>query len=192
MASLGHSWSASRLSGAGFVVLLHVVLIGALVTSLGHMPIAVIPPDLVIRTLPAVKDPFIPPPAAPVIDPQPLPPSMPDFVVETPSTGAGGLTVTRYVPPAADPRHANARPDYPEASVRLGEEGSVVLTVLVDVNGRVTDARIDQTSGYDRLDRGALNEALRSYRFVPGTENGQPRAMWHKIKVTFRLEDARG
>ena len=41
-----------------------------------------------------------------------------------------------------------------------------------------------------KMDEAAVKEALRRWRFNPGTEDGKPKVMRHKVKVTFRLEDA--
>jgi len=54
-------------------------------------------------------------------------------------------------------------------------------------NGRVGDARIVRSTGYERLDKSALDEAKRNWRLVPATRDGQPVAQWYKVRVTFKL-----
>ncbi len=61
----------------------------------------------------------------------------------------------------------------PTLSRRLGEQGIVYLRVIVDVNGRPREISLKKSSGFDRLDQQALQD-MRSARFVPQTENGQP------------------
>ena len=73
-------------------------------------------------------------------------------------------------------------------SKRLGEEGTVVLLLTVSGEGRVTEAKIDQSSGFERLDEAASKEAVRSWRFLPGTRNGKPETMQFRLKVTFSLK----
>ena len=59
--------------------------------------------------------------------------------------------------------------------------------MLVGPNGKVLEVKLDRSSGYTLLDDSALREARR-WRFVAGTQDGQPVAMWTKIPVTFRLQ----
>ncbi len=62
-------------------------------------------------------------------------------------------------------------PTYPRLSERRGEQGRVVLRVLISPEGRVAQVKVQQSSGYDRLDEAAI-EAMRQARFRPYTENG--------------------
>ena len=75
-------------------------------------------------------------------------------------------------------------------SRRLGEEGQVILLLTVDQRGRVVAAKVEKTSGFERLDTAALVEATRRWRLIPGTINGKPTRMQYKFAVTFRIEDA--
>lgn len=189
MASATFVAPTTRLSGVAFVLLLHAALVFGLMVSLGHVTVSVPRPPVSAEVL--VEAP--PPPKT--IDPvvlAPTPVPSEPLVPAIQSAGSGGIHVAVQVGPRAIAGRPNARPSYPEASIRLGEEGSVVLLLLVGEDGRVKDARIDVSSGHRRLDRAASAEALRSYRFLPGTEDGRPKAMWHRVKVTFRLADARG
>ncbi len=93
------------------------------------------------------------------------------------------------VPPRPDPQRPITYPEYPSASQRLGEEGQVVLLVTVSPDGRVNDAKIDQSSGHPRLDRAALEEAKESWRMMPGTVDGKPTPMSYKVAVSYQLED---
>jgi len=93
------------------------------------------------------------------------------------------------VPPKQDPRRGITQPEYPPASRRAGEAGTVQLRIYVLENGRVREAQVAVSSGFPRLDEAAVREATRAWRFVPGTQDGKPAAMWHEIKVTFRLTD---
>lgn len=79
-------------------------------------------------------------------------------------------------------------PRYPRISRRLNEEGSVVLRVSVDATGAVTDARVEISSGFPRLDEAAV-EAVRRWRYTPATRNGVAVATVLPQRVTFRLID---
>lgn len=63
-------------------------------------------------------------------------------------------------------------PRYPPLSRRLGEEGTVVLRVELDEQGKVYTARIAASSGFERLDNAAL-EAVRTWQCRPAYRDGQ-------------------
>lgn len=89
-------------------------------------------------------------------------------------------------PPRSDPKQPNAPQEvYPALSTGLGEEGAVVLLIAVNEDGEVTEANVDTTSGSTRLDSVAVKKA-KTWRFIPGTVNGEAAAMTFKFKVTFK------
>lgn len=77
-------------------------------------------------------------------------------------------------------------PAYPRASVRLGEQGRVVLRVLISPSGRAADVKIQQSSGYARLDDAAV-QAAQQARFRPYTENGIAYPALADIPFNFAL-----
>ena len=81
------------------------------------------------------------------------------------------------------------QPEYPPASRRAGEEGTVTLQVFVPENGRAGEVKVAKSSGFPKLDEAAVKEVQRNWRFVPGKEDGKPVPMWHTFAVTFRLTD---
>jgi protein TonB len=83
-----------------------------------------------------------------------------------------------------DPERACAKPVYPTMSRRLNEAGVVTLLMLIDVNGRVVDARVKSSSGYPRLDQ-AARETVISCHFKPATVDGRPNAAWSFIRYQF-------
>lgn len=90
------------------------------------------------------------------------------------------------VQPQVDAKRGLTEPAYPAQDVRLGNEGTVMLSVYVLANGAVGEVRLLQSSGFPRLDDSAVTEARR-WRFTPGTEDGKPAAMWKQLPITFRL-----
>jgi len=82
---------------------------------------------------------------------------------------------------------ANPRPAYPPLSKRLGEQGKVVVRVLIGTDGTAQKAEIRTSSGFDRLDQAALATVQR-WRYVPGKRDGVPEAMWFNIPINFVLE----
>jgi protein TonB len=82
----------------------------------------------------------------------------------------------------------NRVPDYPPISRRLGEQGAVVLRVMISPDGRAGEIQLVKGSGYARLDRAAI-EAVRDWRFVPASKGGRPVAAWYEWRWEFRLEN---
>jgi protein TonB len=81
----------------------------------------------------------------------------------------------------------NPKPPYPALSKRLGEQGKVVVRVLIGTDGTAQKTEIKQSSGFDRLDQAALTTVLR-WRYVPGKRAGAPEAMWFNVPISFVLE----
>ena len=69
----------------------------------------------------------------------------------------------------------------------MGEEGKVLLRVFIGADGLPQRVEINQSSGYDRLDRQAMDAVMR-WRFAPGKRNGVPEAMWNLVPINFVLE----
>ena len=85
-------------------------------------------------------------------------------------------------------RHSCRTPEYPPASEHLGEEGTVRLSFLIGIEGRVADSRVDKSSGYKRLDEAAL-AALSRCSFEPGTVNGVPQALWFSMNYVWKIPE---
>ena len=71
---------------------------------------------------------------------------------------------------------------------RRDYSGTVMLKVLVNTQGQVTDLTVEQSSGHGILDRAAM-EAVRQWLFSPATEDNKPVAMWVSVPITFELQD---
>lgn len=80
----------------------------------------------------------------------------------------------------------NRLPEYPAMSRRLGEQGVVVLRVLIGADGAAGDVQLIRSSGSARLDRSAM-ETIRQWRFVPAVRGGKPVSAWYEWQWEFRL-----
>ena len=87
------------------------------------------------------------------------------------SSAANAIRATGSIP----------RPPYPTISQENGEEGTVVLKIMVSPEGKVTNVGVAKSSGFARLDRAARN-AGKSGRFQPSgwTE--------YTVPVSFKLQ----
>lgn len=77
-------------------------------------------------------------------------------------------------------------PQYTEPARKARVEGIVVIEAVIDRNGDVTDARILKPLPLGLGD--AALEAVKRWKFKPGTLNGQPVPVYYNLTVTFRLQ----
>jgi len=118
----------------------------------------------------------LPAPAAPLAAP-------PEVKAQPPAAAAEPLTEARF---AADYLR-NPAPAYPAPARRLGEEGKVVLRVLVSPQGAAETVELKSTSGSQRLDDAALS-TVKNWRFAPARRGETPVQSWVLVPITFRLE----
>jgi protein TonB len=161
-----------------------------------------------LQATPSVPPPPIPAPApapapvAPVAAPAPLavadaPPAA-NAATGTPTPRAAPVVVAAPVPapvpvrvelPSSDANYLhNPVPVYPAASERRRESGLVLLSVLVDAEGRAKAVSIKTSSGFERLDQSAL-QAVTGWTFVPGKRNGVPVEMTVDVPIRFKSRE---
>ncbi len=138
----------------------------------------------------AIADPT-PAPNAPtgVTTPQPPAPPIAAPVAAAPvAPPAAPPAPPKIVLPSSDADYLhNPKPSYPAMSKRLGEQGKVMVRVFIGVDGLPEKAEIKKSSGYERLDKSALEYILQC-RFVAGKVNGTPQPMWYEAPVNYVLE----
>lgn len=76
---------------------------------------------------------------------------------------------------------------YPQKSQDEGEEGTVKLSIIVEANGSVSDVKVTQSTGHQRLDAAAVRTA-RSAGYRPKSVNGTPVRSRFNTSYTFSLE----
>jgi protein TonB len=76
---------------------------------------------------------------------------------------------------------------YPSFSKRSGEQGTVVVRLIIDQTGTVEDIALLQSSTFPRLDR-AASEIGRRYRFKPYLVNGSPQRISTNLLIKFNLK----
>lgn len=82
----------------------------------------------------------------------------------------------------------NPAPRYPKLSRRQGEEGRVLLRVLVSAAGGAVEVDLEKTSGSRRLDRAAI-AAVKKWRFIPARRSGQALSAYVLVPIKFSLEN---
>jgi protein TonB len=201
-----------RYTGLAIVVAVHVAAIAALLRyAPARLALSEAMPIMVslIAPQPAVEKLRILPKPLPV-KPRvaPLTPPLPQQIVTTTANAPEPVTapappapVAIASPPAPAPIAAapvvppnfsasyleNPPPAYPPLSRRVGEQGKVMLRVLVNAKGTADTVELRSSSGSSRLDDAAL-ESVKHWRFVPARQGDQPVAAWVLIPITFSLK----
>jgi len=146
------------------------------------------PPVLAAKPTPATApQPVIEDVPVPAVEPKPVPVPEPP-----PAPAPGAAEVSKPAPaPPTPPRQAdylaNPKPHYPSLSRRLGEAGTVRLSILVNPDGSVARRAVAHSSGYPRLDRSAMETVQSSWKFEPARQDGKPVAAWVIVPIQFTL-----
>ncbi len=189
--------SGARVVGISVAVVLNLILGYALATGLGAQIVNKLTQTEVVIIEEQKKDEEPPPPPPPVdVELPPPPPQvvLPEFTFDAPPPPNAIQQVQQVERPAPRPevrpapapvpqtrvnptrRKNGTLPEYPPASERAKEEGISTVTLCVDATGKVTDAKLVNSSGFPRLDDATVKWALRE-RFNPGTVGGVKTAM---------------
>ncbi len=86
-------------------------------------------------------------------------------------------------PPVLD---GNRPPDYPAEAIARGIEGTVVLRLTIDEQGRVIEVEVARSSGHAILDEAAV-AAVRSWRGRPARRGGRDVRIRQLLPIRFRL-----
>ena len=138
----------------------------------------------------AVASPDPAPATAPTgtLDPEPTAPATPTPAPTAAQASTDTAAPAAIVMPSSSAAYLNnPRPSYPSISRRMGEQGKVMLRVFVNAQGQPEQIQIQQSSGFDRLDKAAV-DAVRRWKFTPGSRNGVAEAMWNIVPINFVLE----
>ena len=158
------------------------------------------PPTPPVKATKPSPSPLTPQPQPSALQPSPNQTDTKPNAPQTTTPATASATIAAASPAATSPAPAkvelpthvatylqNPKPDYPALSVRRGEQGQVVLNVLIGIDGKAQKAEIVKSSGFERLDAAALATVLR-WRYVPGKRGGVPEEMWFKVPLAFVLD----
>lgn len=203
-----------RILAISFAMAVHALALLVLLLPLTSPPIPEIrnapEPErwVVERVVPVVPLPPLPvqPPLAPAPPrPQPAnvqrtPPVQAPAIVDQGSLPADPGAAIAGPPDIAPPwdgqplqgaqlRYAVAPPPaYPRDAVRAGLQGTVMLRILVDVDGRPLQVIVDRSSGHRLLDREAVRHVQQRWRFEPAMRDGRAVQAWGLVPIDFSLQ----
>ena len=157
----------------------------------GSIVRAITPPDF--RNLPDPTQPVNP--SDPWVEPgtpAPGPPRDPS----QPGSGTGpgeelrdGFVVSRTMPAILNRPHVEQalQRNYPAILRDSGIGGTVMLWLLIDETGRVTEAQIKESSGHEALDKAAMKVG-EVIRFSAGMNRENRVKVWVALPVVFRTK----
>ena len=76
-------------------------------------------------------------------------------------------------------------PEYSEEARKAKFSGTVLLQLIVDVDGKAKNIHVTRGVGLG-LDEKAV-EAVQKWKFTPGKKDGQPVPVYATVEVNFRL-----
>ena len=206
--------SPARTSAISVALILHISAIALLMAPVrppdagltrAPLPIEVLMPELV-RPIP-------PPPLAPVLPPtvRPTPVTRPTTARVASVSDIAPVVAdvsTEYIEPIADspstttdpgdpvfaPEQIGAAsylhappPRYPTQARNRGIEGDVLLLVTIAADGAPEAISVHVSSGHAPLDKAALDQVQRRWRFRPALIDGRPTRTRALVPISFRL-----
>lgn len=196
-ATLESSWY-ERLTVVGIVVLAHLSLFAFWLAQPQPPKVAVNEMSISFATMQMQQADVVPQPEArPVAkrEPRVFEPEAPQSSAEPVEQVAAPPAQTPPSPVQldAEPDYRadylnNPRPPYPLVARRMGYQGKVVLNVEVLAEGRAGEVKLQTSSGYDILDKSAL-QTVKTWKFSPATRLGQPVTQWFLVPIKFSLEE---
>ena len=76
-------------------------------------------------------------------------------------------------------------PEYSEEARKAKYQGTVLLWLIVDPDGKPRDIKVSRALGMG-LDQKAI-EAVRKWKFAPAEKDGRPVAVQINVEVNFKL-----
>lgn len=155
------------------------------------------PPIVPVQRVPTPAAPTAEPRRAVVPRPEPATPplveggTLPADPLPPLEAGTGNVDVAPAPGPATGMQLAYAEassPPYPRDALRSGHQGTVVLQVLVGVDGRPLEVVVETGSGYRELDEAARRHVLRRWRFQPAMRDGRPVQAIGLVPIEFSLD----
>jgi protein TonB len=109
-------------------------------------------------------------------------------VAPSTSSGSSGTPIQTDIGKLVVVYQPDADAYYPSFSKRSGEQGEVVVRLIIDESGTVEDVALLRSSSFPRLDR-AASEIGRRYRFKPFLVNGSPARISTNLLIKFNLKN---
>lgn len=211
MAYADQTMSTRKAVSLGLVIVLHAILGYAFVSGLAYNVVKKVARDLktfdVEEEAPPPPDQPPPPPPERTVEPPPV--VSPPPIVQVPVNVAPPIVNVPMAPPVITPQAPPAPPppavsrpgkprgnpadwvtteDYPSADLRAENQGVSSAELSVGTDGRATDCKITNSSGFPGLDTKTCQMLMRRSRFIPQLDgNGQPMPFTNRQRVRWQI-----
>jgi protein TonB len=122
---------------------------------------------------------------------EPLAPASPPTAAAPQLLSHNALAAPRndtYVPANSNAAYLNnPKPEYPMTARQQQWQGTVLLRVYVDADGKALQVNVQRSSGHGVLDESAL-DAVKRWRFVPAKRGDMAEASWVTVPIVFELD----
>ncbi|MBD3761076.1 energy transducer TonB [Rhizorhabdus sp.] len=212
MAYGDQTMSTRKAVSIAMVIVLHAIIGYAFVTGLAYNVVKKVARDLktfdVEEEAPPPPDKPPPPPPETRVEPPPVV-APPPIVQVAPSVAPPMVTVPSPPPPQITPSAPPAPPppavsrkleprgtpgewvtpeDYPSADLRAENQGTTSFELAIGADGKATDCRVTNSSGFPSLDAKACQMLLRRSRFRAQLDgNGQPMPATYRNRVRWQI-----
>ena len=200
----GNKTPMQRVSSVGIVALLHIGAILAVSIGLATQLMQKLPEPIVADVAPPPPPKDVPPPPPPETVKPPPPPVVPppDIVIQQDVAPPQNTITVAVAKPQAAPAnpmegvtlpasvgkgHNCAQDFYPSLSARMHEEGTTVLSFVIQADGNIKDVAVKTSSGKARLDQAAL-ECAKGWKYKPAMKEGQPVEVPWTTNVVWKLQ----
>ena len=190
-----------RYAGIGLAFALNGVLIWALASGLAIKLTKYVPPVLhakVIDTPQPQPKQVTPPPSPPMQKTIPTEQTPEPVIQIAPDPNAQSIQVQPQQQPvqasdssASGMTSTHTTPPYPPVARRLGQQGTVILSIAVAPDGTVSAAQVAKSSGVPELDQTAIAWVKAHWRYKPATQGGVAVPSTTQAAVKFDLKQAR-
>ena len=75
--------------------------------------------------------------------------------------------------------------EYPEEAKKAGLEGKVILSALIDKNGKVIKVEVDRST--NPIFEESARKAIMKTQFKPALQNRQPVKLWYTLPIVYKL-----
>ena len=190
-----------RYAGIGLAVALNGVLVWALASGLAIKLTKYVPPVLQMKVndTPQTQQKPVPPPPTPQVEkvlpteqtPEPVIQIAPDPSAQTIQVQPQQQPAQAVDASALGLTNTHTTPPYPPMARRLGQQGTVILSITVAADGSVSAAQIATSSGIPELDQAALEWVKGHWRYKPAMQGGVAVPSTTQAAVKFDLKQAR-
>ena len=190
-----------RYAGIGLAVALNGVLVWALASGLAIKLTKYVPPVLQMKVIdtPQTQQKPVPPPPTPQVEkvlpteqtPEPVIQIAPDPSAQTIQVQPQQQSAQAVDASALGLTNTHTTPPYPPMARRLGQQGTVILSITVAADGSVSAAQIATSSGIPELDQAALEWVKGHWRYKPAMQGGVAVPSTTQAAVKFDLKQAR-